>query len=363
MSRNKGSHSQKKWDLILDHYLMLTEFFFKKFYQLKTYLTKEKIVSYGLPTKLFFNITLLGLLIVFFIIFNSCQSPRHWYPVRTSSKSPFAKDHNKEAIYLKQDQMEIERKEPGSSTGSLWTDTPHPWNLYTNPVPGRIGDVVTVHVGAMSGGASDPREDSQKEAVSAPGGDDQKLQDIKMQITGFDSDGAVLLRHVRYFDTEAAGTRFVSLEAQLPSHNKPAFDLDAKDLTHIKVTENNQNADETSVYATLGWDDRVTRHLNGFNPEVQGDRKVLEDLKKDLDTQQNALNSKALALKEQEERVRKDRQRLLSKTPNSGVSTQNNTVGHTPSPPSAVVPPFPGPNGTNPNIPSPGSQPVPGGPK
>ncbi|MBX9704478.1 MAG: hypothetical protein K2X39_10030, partial [Silvanigrellaceae bacterium] len=66
-------------------------------------------------------------------------------PSFSARESPqYYRSKETEQLFLKRDQMRIEQREEGSTTGSIWADSPQPHSYFAEARPSRLGETVNV---------------------------------------------------------------------------------------------------------------------------------------------------------------------------------------------------------------------------
>lgn len=309
-----------------------------------------------LDSRTLFKVTLFALLVVFATVLFSCRSmpglakrTRKDIPTRNVEKKP-------ETLYLKRDTLNIKPANPGSNTGSLWADAQTPRGFFAEVRPSKPGDVVTVSIpedlqfkwkpplqssgtgkasakgdkpastGAKGGAGSTTAAGSGAKGPAGLDGSgaDLNLQDpsqvglmadmgfepvksMKMAIIGIEAGGDVILRGTKEYGNNLGERRNVMVLAKLPRRMLTSFEVDARELTEVELSEETNG--QTSAYRATGWDMALSRKLSGFVPDITAELASLDDVRKDMAVSQNALRDQAKALADERDRMRKERER------------------------------------------------------
>jgi|GEM_PF-646758 len=311
-------------------------------------------------SKALIRLTVGLLLAVFSWILVSCQTPQRARPMGSRPRGAASRvEKRPETLYLKRETLRIKPKDEGSTTGSLWADTEVPRQLLADEKPVRQGEMVSISIpdelqfsppgGASGAGLNALGTGGKKTAAAgAPGGagaggpaapagtagaKGKAAQDanglpaltdpntvgvlgelapapitnFKMQIVGMEPGGDVFLRGVKTYANSLGEKRNVTLFAKLPARQLNSFEVDARDLTELALTE--EVGGQSAEYASTGWDPVVSRKLAGYSPDINAELQALEDVRRELATEQDALKDRARAMSDERTRMQKDRQR------------------------------------------------------
>ncbi|KAB8027974.1 hypothetical protein [Fluviispira multicolorata] len=216
---------------------------------------------------------------------------------------------NQEQLFIKRENLSIKSREAGSTSGSIWADSMQPKSLATDFQPAHVGEIITVNI----------PEDLQYKPDTAPqagaGASSQKydpIKSMKFEVVGFEPGGDVYLRGSKTYVSETGETKSLLVMAKIPQRSLNKFEVDAKEITQIAVTENNSG--QVSDYSAAGWDLTVSRKLSGYAPDLNTAMASLDGQKKELETQKNALKEQEKSLKDEADRLKKDRSRLDAET-------------------------------------------------
>ncbi|MES2614159.1 MAG: hypothetical protein V4591_01955 [Bdellovibrionota bacterium] len=220
-----------------------------------------------------------------------------------------------EQLYIKRDQLSIQPKEFGSSSGSIWADSSLPKSLATEFKPTRPGEVVTVNI---------PENLQFKDEAAKT----EPAKSFKFEVAGIEPGGEVYLRGVKNYTAENGEQRNIIILAKIPRRDFNNSEINAKDLTEVAVHESSSTGE--SDYSSTGWDQTVSKKIAGYTPDVSTKTAALESEKKEVETQKKALADQQKALTDESERLKKDRKRLDAET-----ARATNTQAKAPSAPQA----------------------------
>ena len=224
-----------------------------------------------------------------------------------NQKNQLSQEKEQERFFIKREKLQIKMKEPGSTTGSIWADSSQPKSLATEYQPTRTGEIVTVNI----------PEDLQFKPQEQTGNNNSNqkydpIKNLKFEVVGFEPGGDVFLRGTKNYVGESGEQKNIMIMAKMPQRNLNKFEIDAKDLTQVAVT--NSNNGMVSEYAAAGWDLTVSRQLSGYAPDLNAGIAALDGQKKELEVQQKALKDQQKAITEEADRLKKDRNRLNAET-------------------------------------------------
>jgi Flagellar L-ring protein len=229
------------------------------------------------------KLTLVGMVIVFVVFFVSCATPQ---PHRIRSiPIDSVTSKRSEPLYIKRDTTRIVPKETGSSTGSLWADTSSPRDLIREYVPSKVGDIVNVTIPAdLQFQLPDPLKKNGK-----PGEENmvdpenvgqaglltyQPTTNLKMKVVGVGENGDLFVRNSREYETQNGDHVTMTTIAQIPRRGITSFDVDAKQLVDVEVTEKSNR--QNTAYRNDGWDKTITKKLSGFTPDLDYELSALD---------------------------------------------------------------------------------------
>lgn len=343
MSASKTQLLKSRWTRAVDSYLNLSD----RVFQIAGVVQKSSVkvakesalVQPG--SRALIRFTVLGIVITFMFVLFSCRAPntgRGRPP--TPEISPARLEKSQDPLYIKRETLNVKPKDPGSKTGSIWADSSDPRTLFSEFKPTKMGDVVTVNIpddlqfkwpGLSSPGAKskdDKGSKDSKDSKKEGGGDTSKasadlakvgettqaifepVKRFKMEIVAIDTN--IYLRGVRNFKGKNGEQMQIGVFAKVPRRVVNSFEIDARELTEVAVSENSNGA--MSDYGAPGWDVTVSRKLSGFNPDVTAEMAALEGVRNELVTFQKSLEERQKALNDETERLKKDRERLTKQS-------------------------------------------------
>lgn len=288
-------------------------------------------------SKFILKLTLLFLIIALFIFLCSCQLNNPYInpvnrkplpnmnsttPTLSNSKQNNTTNKSQEQLYIKREQVNIKPRDFGSSSGSIWADSPSPKNLVTEFKPTKPGDIVTVNI---------PEDLQYKPDAGAAGGatptpKGESAKSFKFQVAGIEPGGDVYLRGVKNYIGNNGEERNVVVMAKMPRRNMNNSDINAADLTEVAVSESSNGGQ--SDYTTTGWDQTVSKKISNFSPDNTAQTASIDAERKDLDTQKKALADQQKSIAEQTDRLKKDRARLDAETARAkGILNAATSVG------------------------------------
>lgn len=324
MSIKTGSRlykASRKWNRLVDTYLDFSDEFFATVRSARkrsqSIATESAFIQP--ESKVMMKFTLVGLFVVFMLVLVSCQIPPQ---VPNQGRTPFFPqgDRQPEQIYVKRDSQTIRPAESGSKTGSLWNAAQSPRQLFVEPRPDSVGQVVTVNIpddlqfrlGQEEGGGDEKNEgnvDVSNKMTTAASRVAEPMKSFKMTIVGIEPTGDVYLRGSRSYKSEGRDKN-VTVFAKVPRRALSTFEVDAKQLSEVAVTEEGPQIAGRAEYATPGWDQMVSRKLAGFVPDVAAENRAIEEARADLMQFQKSLNDRRKDMDSEAQRVQKDRERL-----------------------------------------------------
>lgn len=338
----------RRWNKIVDRYITTSDHFFVVCKVLGAnsmkFATQSSIVQPG--SNALIKFTIIGLLIALSCVLLSCQTfPRSAHPQVRAPVVGAPRDRGQEMLYVKRDTLNIKPAEPGSKTGSIWADAKQPRQLFNDPRPSRMGEVVTVAIPdelqfkwtPTARSKTSKEGEDKKQADAKPGeaktgekpqetaklsdkaheklGDPMQnfyepLKSMKMEIVAIEPAGYAYLRGSRSFKDINGDASSVAVFAKVAAASLRSFDISATELAEVALSETKNG--QTLDYASAGWDTVVSRKLSGFAPDINAEYAALEDVRQELKGAQSSLEERQKSLQEQSERLRKDRDRLLA---------------------------------------------------
>lgn len=342
------------WEALLEWYLLKVDSFsvsLDKHYRD----TSSQFISFSEKpetSKKLLKLTLAGLMITFAFLLVSCQTIP---PIRPSTLLQARKfdsarpERELNQLYLKKDDLIINKREHGSSTGSIWADSQEPRVLLADAAPNREGQTITVTIPAElqfdpksvvvneSTKPKDQKTNDKSKKENKDIIDELKLTDpesispslkvaqnpiksIKMQIVGFEPGGDVYLRGTRNFMNANGEESMIMVLAKVPRRVLTSYELDARELTDVAINEDVHGRQKE--YSAPGWDEIISRRLSGFSPDLKTELAVIDRLREEIRTTQAALRDQAKANENERERIKKERERMATQpgAANSGSS-------------------------------------------
>ena len=321
----KSIEKNNVWFTTIEKYLNSVEYAFDKGN------STGKRVSHALdnipePTskKFVLRFTICFAFLVLIIFFTSCNkanaqvNPTPALPLpqgndQESSISKQEKNSNtenpkgQEQLFIKRENLQIKSREPGSTSGSIWSDSSQPKTLATEYQPTHTGEVVTVTI------PDDLQyKPSADQTSSSTGQKYDPVKSLKFEIVGIEPGGDVYLRGTKSYISESGDQRSIMVMAKMPQRSLNKFEVSARELTQVAVNSSNNGAN--SEYSSAGWDLTTSRKVSGYAPDLNSAIASLDGQKKDLDVQQKALKDQQKALTEEADRLKKDRERLNAET-------------------------------------------------
>jgi hypothetical protein len=303
-------------------------------------------------SKALMRLTLACLLAVFAWILVSCKSlppPRAKKTPRDSTRVERV-EKKPETLWIKRDTLRVKPRDEGSTTGSIWADAATPRELFADEKPRKAGETVTVlipedlryvpeaqdeagaknskgtgkgAVGAAADGKTRDNETKVRDPLEGGFTDPYSvgaaaslpiapLESVKMEIVSFEPGGDVFLRGVKTYRNGLGETRDVTVFAKVPERLVGSYEVDARDLTQVALTE--QVNGQSAEYASTGWDATLSRKLAGYAPDINAELQALEDVRQELKVSQDALKDRARAMADERDRVQKERRRNFEET-------------------------------------------------
>jgi hypothetical protein len=306
------------WFTTIEKYLNSIEYAFDK-----GNITSKK-VSHALdnipePTskKFVIRFTICFAFLVLIIFFTSCKANAQANPssllsqenTQTTSISKQEKNADienskgQEQLFIKRENLRIKSREPGSTSGSIWSDSSQPKTLATEYQPTHNGEVITVTI------PDDLQYKPTADQANSPASEKyDPLKSLKFEIVGFEPGGDVYLRATKSYVSESGEQKFIMVMAKMPQRSLNKFEVSARELTQVAV--NSTNNGSTSDYSSAGWDLTTSRKISGYAPDLNSAIASLDGQKKEIDTQQKALKDQQKALTDEADRLKKDRERL-----------------------------------------------------
>jgi hypothetical protein len=297
-NKKKALRTRKKkniWLKTIEKYLNSVNYAFQKGNK-TTKKVSDAFDNIPEPTskKFFFCFTTFFGIIVLIIFLFSCKA---------NAQSTYQK--NQERLFIKRENIIIKSKENGSTTGSIWADSPEPKSLITDYQPSRTGQIIHVNIPKnlqYTNSDQNPTNGQKSEAIES----------VKFEIVNFEPGGDVYLRGVKNYLNEIGAQHDIMIMAKLPQRKLTKFKIDANDLTQVTVSDNNNGS--ISDYSSLGWDSLISKKISGYTPNINTALKELENQKKDLETQKKSLQEQQKSLAEDAQRLKSDRDRLNLET-------------------------------------------------
>ncbi len=315
------------WFTTIEKYLNSVEYAFDKSN------STGKKVSHALdnipePTskKFVLRFTICFVFLVLIIFFTSCKanaqaaSPQAQsalpLPQGNALNSPITKQEKnddtesskgQEQLFIKRENLQIKSREPGSTSGSIWSDSSQPKTLATEYQPTHNGEVITVTI------PEDLQYKPTADQTNPPAGQKyEPLKSLKFEIVGFEAGGDVYLRATKNYVSESGEQRSIMVMAKMPQRSLNKFEVSASELTQVAVNSSSNGG--TSDYSSAGWDLTTSRKVSGYAPDLNSAIASLDGQKKDIDIQQKAMKDQQKSLTEEADRLKKDRERLNTET-------------------------------------------------
>lgn len=223
-----------------------------------------------------------------------------------------------EQLFIKRENLQIKSREPGSTSGSIWADSPQPKTLATEFRPTHTGEVITVTI------PDDLQYKPAADQANSPTGQKyDPVKSLKFEIVGIEPGGDVYLRGTKSYVSETGEQKFIMVMAKMPQRSLNKFEVSARELTQIAIHSSGAGG---SDYSSAGWDLTASRKVSGFAPDLNTAIASLDSQKKDLDTQQKALKDQQKALTEEADRLKKDRNRLNAEAAQAKQILESATV-------------------------------------
>jgi hypothetical protein len=239
---------------------------------------------------------------------------------------------DKEQLYIKRDNLRIQSKEEGSTTGSLWADSASPKNLATEFKPSKAGDVVTVHIPEdLQYKPDEGNAPSKAGATAAPENKKEPVKSFKFEVVGIEPGGDVYLRGMKSYVSDTGDQRNIVVMAKVPRRNINNSQINANDLSEVAVNENSMGSQ--SEYTSTGWDKMVSKKITDSAPDLKAQTALAQEQQKEIDTQKKALAEQKKALDDQADRLRKDRARLDATKTAQAPASPNAAPGAAPASP------------------------------
>ena len=382
--------AKDKWNKTIDLYVDGLEIFSFQLNALRRQVF-GKIEKFGVHSRivstesnLLFKLTFIALTIVFATVLFSCQTRPviRGRPPGAAIRKP---DKGYDPLYIKRDSLNLKPVDPGSRTGSMWADATQPRQFFNELKPSKTGEVLSVsipkelqfqipNVGAAQResaprdkGKSDKGAAKNAANVAATGAQAQgnsdgeikntdpfaagqagalaydPLSSLKMQIIAMDQSGDVFLRGFKDFNTNMGEKRSVMILAKLPKRALMGYEIDARELTEIEVSD--EIGGQTTSYRASGWDVATSRRLSGFTPDINYELMALDEVRGELAQQQKSIRDQRNAIVTEQERIKKERERgaAVDQRDKSLLAAQNTAgpaSGTNPATPNAqAVPP------------------------
>ncbi len=381
---------KEKWNKTIDLYVDGLEIFSFQLNLLRRQIF-GKIERFGVHSRivssesnLLFKLTFIALTIVFATVLFSCQTRpvvRGRQPGAAIRKS----DKGYDPLYIKRDSLNLRQVDPGSHTGSMWADAAQPRQFFNELKPGKTGEVLSVSIpkelqfqipnfgaaqresaprdkGKSDKGAAKNAANVVATAAQAQSNSDGEIKNtdpfaagqagalaydplssLKMQIIAMDQSGDVFLRGFKDFNTNMGEKRSVMILAKLPKRALMGYEIDARELTEIEVSD--EVGGQTTSYRASGWDVATSRRLSGFTPDINYELMALDEVRGELAQQQKSIRDQRNAIVTEQERIKKERERTAAvEQRDKALSAAQNAaapgLGTTPPAPNAqTVPP------------------------
>jgi hypothetical protein len=364
----RGSAVQNsKWSRLVENYLVGSDIICDGVFRASALLKHSvKNEDFGDYKKSFvLRVTLCGIIATILMLLVSCQSTARRYPLPRQSPEMQRGDSRTDPLYIRRESARVVPRVPESLPGSIYAATRKPLDLFSDETPNLAGEFVTIQIPddlqfkpqqankngdqkQAKGNAERNNKDPEAALIEALSKDIPSIsysnfqglaatKSLKMEIVAVDN-GTVYLRGSKTFiDNEATPTRFeqganrgsgeaaLTITAQVKQTAIKGKAVDASELSQVEVVR--FDGRKSGSYRADGWDVAVSRQLSSYTPDVDSDLERLRQYESTLSETQRNLTDRFKALKQEQNRFKREQARVGDKSRNAKNDPQSQAGG------------------------------------